>query len=39
MLLCIVGIVSPRQRVQAVLAILSFGYLILRVVRFFDVPA
>lgn len=39
MLLCIAGIVSPRQRVQAVLAILSFGYLILRVVRFFDVPA
>lgn len=37
MALCIVGIISPRPRVQAVIAILAFGYLVLRVTRFFDV--
>ena len=36
-LLCILGIASRRDRVQAVVAILAFGYLVLRVVRFFDV--
>ena len=35
--LCIIGIASRRERVQAVVAILSFGYLVLRVTRFFDV--
>jgi len=35
--LCIVGMVSPRERVQAVVAILALGYLVLRVTRFFDV--
>lgn len=36
-LLCVVGIVSRRDRVQAAVAVLAFGYLVVRVVRFFDV--
>jgi hypothetical protein len=36
-LLCVFGIASRRDRVQAVVAVLAFGYLVLRVVRFFDV--
>jgi hypothetical protein len=35
--LCIIGFLSPRPRVQAVLVILALGYLVLRVGRFFDV--
>jgi hypothetical protein len=38
-LLCIVGILTPRERVQAGIAVLAFGYLVLRVGRFFDIPA
>jgi hypothetical protein len=38
-LLCIIGLISPRERVQAVVVILALGYLILRVARFFDVAA
>jgi hypothetical protein len=37
MLLCTIGIVSRRDRVQAIVVILALGYLILRVGRFFDV--
>ena len=37
MLICVVGIVSPRPRVQAVVAMLALGYLVLRATRFFDV--
>ena len=37
LLLCIVGIVSKRDRAHAVVAVLAFGYLVVRVVRFFDV--
>ena len=36
-LLCVVGIVSRRDRAQAAVAVLAFGYLLVRVVRFFDV--
>lgn len=36
-LLCIVGIISPRDRAQGVVAVLAFGYLVVRVARFFDV--
>jgi hypothetical protein len=36
-LLCAAGIASRRDRVQAVVAILAFAYLLLRVIRFFDV--
>lgn len=36
-LLCIGGIINRRDRVQAAVAILAFGYLVLRVTRFFDV--
>lgn len=36
-LLCIVGIISRRDRAQATVALLAFGYLIVRVARFFDV--
>lgn len=36
-LLCVVGIVTRRDRVQAAVAVLAFGYLVVRVVRFFDV--
>jgi hypothetical protein len=36
-LLCIGGIASRRERVQAVIVILALGYLVLRVTRFFDV--
>lgn len=35
--LCIAGMISRRDRVQAVIVILALGYLILRVTRFFDV--
>lgn len=35
--LCTAGIVSRRDRVQAIVVILAFGYLIVRVTRFFDV--
>lgn len=35
--LCIVGIVSRRDRLQAAVALAAFGYLVLRVTRFFDV--
>ena len=35
--LCATGIVSRRDRVQAVIVVLAFGYLVLRVTRFFDV--
>lgn len=37
MLLCLAGLISRRDRVQALVVILALGYLILRVVRFFDV--
>jgi len=37
-ILCAVGMVSARERVQAVIVILELGYLVLRVGRFFDVP-
>src|SRR6185312_1870180 len=36
-LLCAAGIISRRDRVQALIVILAFGYLVLRVTRFFDV--
>lgn len=36
-LLCVAGIASRRDRVQAAVAVLAFGYLVVRVVRFFDV--
>jgi len=36
-LLCVVGILNPRDRAQAAVAVLVFGYLVVRVVRFFDV--
>ena len=36
-LLCAAGIISRRDRVQALIVILALGYLILRVTRFFDV--
>ena len=36
-LLCLVGIVSRRDRAQAAVAVLAFGYLVVRVVRFFDI--
>lgn len=36
-LLCVVGIVSRRDRTQAAVAVLALGYLVVRVVRFFDV--
>lgn len=36
-LLCITGIVSRRERVQGLIVILAFGYLVLRITRFFDV--
>lgn len=35
--LCAVGIVTPRERIQGLIVILAFGYLVLRVTRFFDV--
>ena len=35
--LCATGIVSRRDRVHAVIVVLAFGYLVLRVTRFFDV--
>lgn len=37
MLLCLAGLISRRDQVQALVVILALGYLILRVVRFFDV--
>ena len=37
MLLCLAVLISRRERVQALVVILALGYLILRVVRFFDV--
>ena len=36
-LLCVGGMVSRRERVQAVIVVVAFGYLVLRVTRFFDV--
>lgn len=36
-LLCTAGIVSRRDRVQALVVILALGYLLVRVTRFFDV--
>jgi hypothetical protein len=36
-MLCVVGIVSGRDRAQATVAVLVFGYLIIRVARFFAV--
>jgi len=38
-LLCTIGMISRRERVQGAVVILTFGYLILRVARFFDVAA
>jgi hypothetical protein len=35
--LCIVGIISSRPRVHAALVVLTLGYSVLRVTRFFDV--
>ncbi len=31
--------ISPRERVQGAVVVLAFGYLVLRVARFFDVAA
>jgi hypothetical protein len=36
-LICIAGMISRRERVQAIVVILALGYLVLRVGRFFDV--
>ena len=36
-LLCIGGMLSRRERLQGVIVVLAFGYLVLRVTRFFDV--
>jgi hypothetical protein len=35
--LCVVGIMSRRDRSQGAVAVLVLAYLIIRVVRFFDV--
>jgi len=37
MLLCIAGIVTRRERIQGLIVVVAFGYLVLRVTRFFDV--
>ena len=36
-LLCAVGFLSPRERVQGAVVILVFGYQVARILRFFDV--
>jgi hypothetical protein len=35
-LLCVVAMLSPRERVQAAIAVLVFGYQVVRVLRFYD---
>lgn len=35
-LLCVIGMISPRERIQAIVVILVFGYQVSRVARFYD---
>ncbi len=35
-LLCLIGMLSPRERVQGAVVILVFGYQLSRVARFYD---
>lgn len=38
-IVCIVGMITPRPRVQAVLVVLTIGYSLLRILRYFYVAA